>query len=104
MANYTAADVKKLRDATGAGMMAAKKALEETEGDFVEGGLGGLDLGEDVDAVAVLLHHPGDAADLALDACEPGQQLLLRGLVTGCLRVSHLGKHTPMGYSRQPER
>jgi len=26
--------VKKLRDATGAGMMAAKKALEETEGDF----------------------------------------------------------------------
>jgi elongation factor Ts len=34
MANITAADVKKLRDATGAGMMAAKKALEETEGDF----------------------------------------------------------------------
>lgn len=34
MANYTAADVKKLRDATGAGMMDAKKALEETDGDF----------------------------------------------------------------------
>jgi len=30
----TAADVKKLRDATGAGMMDAKKALEEAEGDF----------------------------------------------------------------------
>lgn len=30
----TAADVKKLRDATGAGMMDAKKALEETAGDF----------------------------------------------------------------------
>jgi len=30
----TAADVKRLRDATGAGMMAAKKALEETGGDF----------------------------------------------------------------------
>ena len=30
----TAADVKKLRDATGAGMMAAKKALEEAAGDF----------------------------------------------------------------------
>jgi elongation factor Ts len=29
-----AADVKKLRDATGAGMMDAKKALEETDGDF----------------------------------------------------------------------
>jgi elongation factor Ts len=34
MANITAAEVKKLRDATGAGMMAAKKALEETGGDF----------------------------------------------------------------------
>ena len=34
MANYTAADVKKLRDATGAGMMDAKKALETTDGDF----------------------------------------------------------------------
>jgi len=31
---FTAADVKKLRDATGAGMMDAKKALDETDGDF----------------------------------------------------------------------
>ncbi|WP_030482418.1 translation elongation factor Ts [Nocardioides aequoreus] len=30
----TAADVKKLRDLTGAGMMDSKKALEETDGDF----------------------------------------------------------------------
>jgi elongation factor Ts len=30
----TAADVKKLRDATGAGMMDAKKALTEANGDF----------------------------------------------------------------------
>src|SRR5437899_3198278 len=29
-----AADVKKLRDSTGAGMMDAKRALEEAEGDF----------------------------------------------------------------------
>ena len=34
MATITAADVKKLRDATGAGMMDAKKALTESEGDF----------------------------------------------------------------------
>jgi elongation factor Ts len=34
MANITAADVKKLRDLTGAGMMDSKKALEESEGDF----------------------------------------------------------------------
>ncbi len=30
----TAADVKKLRDLTGAGMMDCKKALEEADGDF----------------------------------------------------------------------
>jgi elongation factor Ts len=34
MANFSAADVKKLRDATGAGMMECKKALEEADGDF----------------------------------------------------------------------
>jgi len=34
MANISAADVKKLRDATGAGMMDAKRALVETDGDF----------------------------------------------------------------------
>ncbi|MFD5767767.1 translation elongation factor Ts [Streptomyces sp. NPDC127049] len=33
MANYTAADVKKLRELTGAGMMDCKKALEEAGGD-----------------------------------------------------------------------
>ena len=32
--SITAADVKKLRDQTGAGMMDAKKALTETDGDF----------------------------------------------------------------------
>jgi len=34
MANFTAADVKRLRDLTASGMMACKKALEEAEGDF----------------------------------------------------------------------
>jgi elongation factor Ts len=34
MANFSAADVKKLRELTGAGMMDCKKALEESEGDF----------------------------------------------------------------------
>ena len=33
MANFTAADIKRLRDATGAGMMDCKKALEEADGD-----------------------------------------------------------------------
>jgi len=34
MANYTAAEIKKLRDLTGAGMMDCKKALEQTDGDI----------------------------------------------------------------------
>jgi elongation factor Ts len=34
MANVTAADVKRLRELTGAGMMDCKKALEESAGDF----------------------------------------------------------------------
>src|SRR6476469_4560741 len=34
MPSFTASDVKKLRDTTGAGMMDAKKALDEADGDF----------------------------------------------------------------------
>ena len=36
MANFTAVDVKKLRELTGAGMMDCKKALEEAEGDVTK--------------------------------------------------------------------
>jgi elongation factor Ts len=34
MSNFTAADVKRLRELTGAGMMDCKKALDEADGDF----------------------------------------------------------------------
>ena len=34
MVDVSAADVKKLRDLTGAGMMECKKALQENDGDF----------------------------------------------------------------------
>jgi elongation factor Ts len=34
MANYTAADVKRLRELTGSGMMDCKKALEQSDGDL----------------------------------------------------------------------
>jgi elongation factor Ts len=34
MANFSAADVKRLRDLTGAGMLDCKKALDEADGDF----------------------------------------------------------------------
>ena len=33
MANYTAADIKALRESTGAGMLDVKKALDEADGD-----------------------------------------------------------------------
>lgn len=36
MANISAADVKKLRDVTGAGMMDCKKALTQADGDFAQ--------------------------------------------------------------------
>lgn len=36
MANYTASDVKKLREETGAGMMDCKKALDEANGNYEE--------------------------------------------------------------------
>ena len=34
MANVTAADVKRLREQTGAGILDCKKALEAADGDF----------------------------------------------------------------------
>ncbi|HWG28001.1 translation elongation factor Ts [Actinospica sp.] len=34
MANYTAADIKRLREQTAAGMLDVKKALDESDGDF----------------------------------------------------------------------
>jgi elongation factor Ts len=36
MANYTAADIKALRESTGAGMMDVKRALDEADGDQVK--------------------------------------------------------------------
>src|SRR5437660_4277375 len=45
---------------------------EQLKGDALEGGPGGADLGQDVDAVAVLFDHLLDTPDLALDPSEPG--------------------------------
>lgn len=36
MASYTASDVKKLREETGAGMMDCKKALDQSNGDYAQ--------------------------------------------------------------------
>ncbi|MBB6173043.1 elongation factor Ts [Nocardiopsis mwathae] len=80
MANYTAADVKKLRDLTGAGMMACKKALEEHDGDFDKAVeflrvKGAKDVGKRADRTAanglVVLKQDGDSAAVLVELnCE----------------------------------
>jgi elongation factor Ts len=65
MANFSAADVKKLRELTGAGMMDCKKALEEAEGDFdkavellrVKGAAKAAKRGAEREAAAGLVAH-----------------------------------------------
>jgi len=65
----TAADVKKLRDATGAGMMDAKKALTEADGDFdkavellrISGAAKAAKRGAEREASAGLVAHSGSA-------------------------------------------
>ena len=45
-------------------------SVEELEGERLERRVHGRDLGQDVDAVPIVLHHPLDPAHLALDAVE----------------------------------
>ncbi len=70
---FTAADVKRLRDLTGAGMMDCKKALEETDGDFdkavealrVRGAAKAAKRGAEREAAAGLVAHaPGVLVEL----------------------------------------
>ncbi|QNN52143.1 translation elongation factor Ts [Nocardioides mesophilus] len=69
MANITAADVKKLRDLTSAGMMDSKKALEEADGDFekaveilrIKGGQKAAKRGAERTASAGLVATSGEA-------------------------------------------
>lgn len=70
---FSAADVKKLRELTGAGMMDCKKALEETDGDFdravellrVKGAAKAAKRGAEREASAGLVAHaPGVLVEL----------------------------------------
>lgn len=69
MANFTAADVKKLRELTGAGMMDCKKALDEADGDFdkavevlrVKGAAKAAKRGAEREATSGLVVHSGGA-------------------------------------------
>lgn len=79
MADFSAQDVKRLRDATGAGMMDAKRALTECAGDYDnavawlrERGLGKAAERSDREASegAVAVARAGDAAALVELKCE----------------------------------
>jgi elongation factor Ts len=72
MANYTAADVKRLREATGAGMLDCKNALVEANGDF--------------DAAVEALRVKG-----AKDAGKRAQRTAAQGLVTAQLAGTSTG-------------
>jgi elongation factor Ts len=73
MANFSAADVKRLRELTGAGMMDCKKALEEADGDLdkaiellrVKGAAKAAKRGAEREASAGLVAHaPGVLVEL----------------------------------------
>jgi elongation factor Ts len=72
MANYTAADVKRLREQTGAGMMDCKNALVEANGDF--------------DAAVEALRLKG-----VKDAGKRAQRTAAQGLVTGAMDGTSAG-------------
>jgi hypothetical protein len=69
--------------------------VEQAEGDLVERGLHGVDLREDVDAVAVVLDHALDPAHLPLDAAQALEKLVLAGGVS----VTHDTEYTHRGYA-----
>ena len=66
----------------------AHVVLEQAEADGLEGLGGRGDLGEDVDAVRVLLDHAGDAANLALNAAQPLEVVVLGACVAGHPRLT----------------
>jgi elongation factor Ts len=72
MANYTAADVKRLREQTGAGMMDCKNALVEADGDY--------------DAAVEALRIKG-----AKDVTKRAQRTAAQGLVTAQLDGTKTG-------------
>ncbi|MEU3455077.1 translation elongation factor Ts [Micromonospora sp. NPDC006766] len=116
MSNFTAADVKKLRDLTGAGMMDCKKALTEAEGDFDKAVeilrvKGAKDVGKRASRTAAngLIAHSGQAL-LELN-CETdfvakndafialAQQLVEHGVASGASNAEELLASTIDGKS-----
>lgn len=70
--------------------------VQQPERDLVERRLHGRDLSQDIDAVALVLDHPLDPANLPPDPAQPLDELILGGAVT----TFHVLKDTPVGYHK----
>ena len=87
---------------TAAATQCSRWSFSTGHGHRLEGAGDGGDLGHDVDAVLVLLHHAGDPARLPLDQPEPPQVGLFVGGVA-VLRAAavvfflHADDYTPQG-------
>jgi hypothetical protein len=76
---------------TGLDHAVAGVVVEQAERNLVQRGLRGADLGEHVDAVAVLFDHPLDSLDLAADPAQSDLELVLADDVSGRGRGVHGG-------------
>src|SRR4051794_10874227 len=76
----------------------ARVAVQQAERDLVQRRLDGGDLGEDVDAVAVVVDHARDAPDLTLDPGQALVELLFGGGVAARLGHAVQCTTTPEGY------
>lgn len=75
--------------------------LEEGQGDLVQRRLNRGHLGDDVDAVTLVLDHPLDASDLAFDAVQPLDQVVLVLIADRVARIL-VSRHEPSLRARQP--
>ena len=75
--------------------------LDEADRDALERALDRGDLGQDVDAVDVLVDHPLESADLALDPPQPLEVVGLVVVVAGCGVSMPASLHTPRGYFKR---
>ena len=57
--------------------------LDQTKGKLIYRTLDRVDLGQDVEAVFVMVNHLRQAVHLALDSMDPGNDLGLLGLIAG---------------------
>src|SRR3954468_5230793 len=76
----------------------AEMILEKLDRDCPQRGRGCGDLGQHVDAVLILIDHPLQPADLALDPAEPLEDRLLVVGVTALDHRTSPSRITPWGY------